>query len=85
MLENEYLELVNQLQEKFNENEEKCIELKNLNYELKNDIISIAGLTRSIGRYYRNYYNEEDSNFCFLINELNDLCDGVIDAEVLTP
>ena len=85
MLENEYLELVNQLKEKFETHESQYIELKESNHELKNDIISIAGMCRQIGRYYKNYYNEEDDTFCFLINELNDLCDGVIDTEILTP
>ena len=84
MLENEYVELVNQLKEKFESNESQYLELKESNHELKNDIINIVGMFRHIGRYYKIYYNEEDEHFNFLISELNDLCDGVIDSEILS-
>ena len=48
MLESEYLELVNQLQEKFNENETKLKDTEKKMMKMKRDLSVIYGLVRSM-------------------------------------
>jgi SMC interacting uncharacterized protein involved in chromosome segregation len=51
MLENEYLELSNQLQESFNKKEKELESVKQDNDDLKKDLISAYGIVRVIDFY----------------------------------
>lgn len=54
MLENEYLELSNQLKEKFDENENIMNKLKKENETLKKDLISVYGYIRILDSFAEN-------------------------------
>lgn len=54
MLENEYLELSNQLKEKFDENEKLMTRLKKENETLKKDLMSVYGYIRILDSFAEN-------------------------------
>ena len=67
--EQNYIEMVNQLKDKYNYYEQKNQELKDEMSDLKKDIMTIL----------------DDSNqiLDFLIDQIRTLCSGVIDAHIL--
>ena len=77
---NEYLELVNQLKKKFDENETKVNIFIKQNIKLKKHIMTIYGITRMLDRLDYVDANEREFIYGLLMSYITD----VIEKEVLT-
>lgn len=83
--EQHYIELTNQLKEKYEVYEIENNIYKTQNHEMKKDLMVIYGLIRTIDMFYSNYIINftEDDKLAFLIEEVRSICSGFIDANIL--
>lgn len=83
--EQHYIELTNQLKEKYEVYEIENNIYKTQNHEMKKDLMVIYGLIRTIDMFYSNYIINftEDDKLQFLIEEVRSLCSAFIDANIL--
>ena len=84
--EQHYIELTNQLKEKFELYEEENNNLKHEMFDMKKDIMTIYGLIRTIDNFYSNYIinQSEDDKMQFLIDTTRTLLSGIIEANILS-
>ena len=84
--EQHYIELSNQLKEKYEIYEKENNNLKSEMFDMKKDIMTIYGLIRTIDNFYSNYIINEDPDdkMQFLIDCLRTLCSGIIEANILS-
>jgi len=84
--EQHYIELSNQLKEKYEIYEKENNNLKSEMFDLKKDIMTIYGLIRTIDNFYSNYIINEsdDDKMQFLIDTTRTLCSGIIEANILS-
>ncbi len=85
--ENEYLELVNQLQEKYNKYEKENCYIKTELYDMKKNLACIYGLVRGVDEFYINsseFEGTESNEFLrFLIHQLRATVSGMMDVHVM--
>lgn len=82
--EQNYIEMVNQLKDKYNYYEQKNQELKDEMSDLKKDIMTIYGLIRTTDNFLNNIILDDSNQILdFLIDQIRTLCSGVIDAHIL--
>lgn len=85
--ENEYLELVNQLQAKYNKYEEENREIKTELYDMRKNLACIYGLVRGVDEFYTNtaeFEGTETNEFLrFLIHQLRATISGMVDVHVM--
>lgn len=84
--EQHYIELSNQLKEKYEIYEKENNNLKSEMFDMKKDIMTIYGLIRTIDNFYSNYIINEDPDdkLQFLIDCVRTLCSGIIEANILS-
>ena len=85
--ENEYLELVNQLQEKYNKYQEENRDIKTELYDMRKNLAAIYGLVRGLDEFYTNsteFEGSETNEFVrFLIHQLRATVSGMVDVHVM--
>jgi len=84
--EQHYIELSNQLKEKYEIYEKENNNLKSEMFDMKKDIMTIYGLIRTIDNFYSNYIINEDPDdkMQFLIDTTRTLLSGIIEANILS-
>ena len=84
--EQHYIELSNQLKEKYEIYEKENNNLKSEMFDMKKDIMTIYGLIRTIDNFYSNYIINEDPDdkLQFLIDTTRTLLSGIIEANILS-
>ncbi len=84
--EQHYIEMSNQLKEKYEIYEKENNNLKSEMFDMKKDIMTIYGLIRTIDNFYSNYIINEDPDdkLQFLIDCVRTLCSGIIEANILS-
>jgi hypothetical protein len=81
--EQNYIEMVNQLKDKYNYYEQKNQDLIDEMTDLKKDIMTIYGLIRTTDNYLNNIILDDNQILDFLIDQIRTLCSGIIDAHIL--
>ena len=84
--EQHYIEMSNQLKEKYEIYEKENNNLKSEMFDMKKDIMTIYGLIRTIDNFYSNYIINEDPDdkLQFLIDTTRTLLSGIIEANILS-
>jgi len=84
--EQHYIEMSNQLKEKYEIYEKENNNLKSEMFDMKKDIMTIYGLIRTIDNFYSNYIINEDPDdkMAFLIDTTRTLLSGIIEANILS-
>jgi hypothetical protein len=85
--ENDYLQLVNQLQEKYNKYEKENRDIKTELYDIRKNLACIYGLVRGVDEFYTNtaeFENSEINEFLrFLLHQLRGTISGMVDVHVM--